>query len=231
VTMKLPLPLTSILFCASLCAAVPLAAGAESSQQAGTATSAVAAAGTRASAGAGAGAAGAGISGASANAARAQAAQANLRLRARANEAKIAANAPSAIIARQQRAAVLQGQRKAQYAAQTLSRAHSRQRLSPALTADVPTGRFTTAGTLRATAAGEGLPLGSARGVTATPHPSLRATQTGAAPPIAPRSRVSAASGTIGGPQRQLSGRLGGAAMGPTGGNTAIDGSHMRRRF
>jgi hypothetical protein len=70
--------------------------------------------------------------------------------------------------------------------------------------------RFATAGSVRAPAAGE---------VTGVPSA------------IAPKSRASLASGAIGGPQRQLSGRLGGPALGPAPRNVAIDGSQMRRRF
>jgi len=239
VTMKLPLALTAILFCAALGAAVPRTAAAQAGPQAGRATGAVA------GAGAGAGTAGAGTSGAptkagSANAASAHAAlaaQATARLQARATEEKIAANARSGRLAKQQRAALLQGHRQAQQnAAQTLSRAQSRQRLSSARTAGATmagatTARFATAGSVRAPAAGEGLAARDARGATATSQPGLRVGQTGVPSAIAPKSRASLASGAIGGPQRQLSGRLGGPALGPAPRNAAIDGSQMRRRF
>lgn len=207
-----------------------MAAGAQATQKAGTSTVA-APAGARPSARAAAGMSEAPSNAVSANAARAHAAQEAVRLQARATEAKIAAaTARSDRVAKQQRAAALQRNRQAQSAAQTLSRAHSRQGLSPVATAGVTTARFTAGGPTRAQTAGED-PSARGRGVTATSQPGLRVTQTGSAATIAPSSRVSPASGTLGGPHLPLSGRLGGPAQGPAASHSAIDGSQLRRRL
>jgi hypothetical protein len=238
--MKLPLHLTVILLSAAVCAAVPRGAAAESGPQAGAAAGAVAAAGTRTSAGAGARIPGAGASGAPANARSARpasanaapAAQAAAREQARATEEKMAANARSDRVAKQQRATLLQAQHKTQHAAQALARSTARLGQGRAASTGM-----TTIGSARRPAAGQDFSAQGARGVTGTAQPGLRAQPSLSVTPthtpiiMAPSSRVSAANGTIGGPHSSLSGRLGGPAQGATASHSAIDGSQLRRKF
>lgn len=232
--MKLPLPLTAILLSSAVCAAVPRGAVAGSGPQTGAASGAIAATGARTSAGAGARIPGAAVNGAPAKAGSAtpasahaaRASQAAARVQARANEEKIAANARSGRLAKQQRAALLQGQRKTQVAAQTLARSKARLGPSGAAAAGVA-----AAGSTRAPAAGLDLSARGAHGVTATSQPAVRVTPTVTAAIIAASSRVAVASGTIGGPHRQMSGRLGGPAVGGTANHSAIDGSQLHRKF